>query len=255
MWVEGPQSEVNAPKAAGTVAVDVLSGADHLDGVGNSEPAVELREQGAASADLLRGASARTADVGEGAVRVALGGVVVRNETGKLAERGAEVKVESVGVMAGVLAEEGAGGRVDGLVDEVSADGRTEAVGEMAAEPIAVGEPKGGGEVITLHGEEEELGPDRLVPSDNAGAGKLMVRGELVGRGEGSAAIAADLERNGAVKGTRRDSARRVIGVVDEQAAEPEAGLGVMSAEGREEKAVVPERDGSMAAGAEEVNQ
>ena len=32
-------------------------------------------------------------------------------------------------------------------------------------------------------------------------------------------------------------------------------GLGVMSAEGREEKAVVPERDGSTAAGAEEVNQ
>ena len=40
-----------------------------------------------------------------------------------------------------------------------------------------------------------------------------------------------------------------------EQATEPEVRLGIMPAEGREEKAVVLERDGSTAAGADKVGQ
>ena len=157
-----------------------------------------------------------TADVGEGAVRVALGGVVICHKAGKLAEGGAEAEVESIGVMAEVLTKEGTGRRVDGLIDKVSADRCKKAAGEMAAESIAVGEPEGGGKAIALHDEEEELGSDRLVPGDDVGAGKLMVGGELGGGGERGAAVAADLERNGAVKGPRRDSARRVTGVVAE---------------------------------------
>ena len=59
-----------------------------------------------------------TADVAEGAVRVALGGVVICHKAGKLAEGGAEAEVESIGVMAEVLTKEGTGRRVDGLLEK-----------------------------------------------------------------------------------------------------------------------------------------
>ena len=82
-----------------------------------------------------------------------------------MAEERAESEVKGVSIMAEFVAEKFTGGGVDGLVNKMGADGDSEPIGEMAAESIAVGKTKGGGELSTVHGEEEEVGSSSLIPS------------------------------------------------------------------------------------------
>ena len=67
--------------------------------------------------------------------------------------------------MTKFVAKKFTGGGVDGFVNKMRADGDSESIGEMAAKSIAIGKAKGGGELPTVHGEEEEVGPSSLIPS------------------------------------------------------------------------------------------
>ena len=82
MRVSSAEAEIDPSKSASAVAANSLSRLDHLDRVGSAVLAKEAREQGAASADLLRRAKGRAVDIAERAVGIALGRVVVGHKAG-----------------------------------------------------------------------------------------------------------------------------------------------------------------------------
>ena len=115
--------------------------------------------------------------------------------------------------MTEFVAKKFTGGGVDGFVNKMRADGDSESIGEMAAKSIAVGKTKGGGELSTVHGEEEEIGSSGLIPSQDSVAGKVPMSKELLTGGEGNAPISTGLRGNGAVETSRREGARRTLRV------------------------------------------
>ena len=216
--------------------------------------AKEAREQGAASADLLRRAKDRAVDIAERAVGIALGGVVIGNKAGQLAEERAESEVQSVGIMAEFVTKKFTSSGVDGLVNKMGTDGDSKSIEEMAAKSIAVGKTKGGGELSTVHGEKEEIGSSGLIPSQDPVAGKVPMSKELLTGGKGDAPISTGLRGNGAVETSRRERARRTLGVGGEQEAELASRLRIVTTEGRKEEAMLREWNGA-SAGAIKVSQ
>ena len=171
-----------------------------------------------------------------------------------MAEERAESEVKGVSIMAEFVAEKFTGGRVDGLVNKVGADGDSEPIGEMAAESIAVGKTKGGGELSTVHGEEEEVGSSSLIPSQDSVAGKVPMSIELCRGGKRDAPIPTGLGGNGAVEASRREGARWTLRVRGEQEAELASRLRIVATERRKKKAVFRKWNGA-SAGAIKVSQ
>ena len=156
--------------------------------------------------------------------------------------------------MTKFVAKKFTGGGVDGFVNKMRADGDSESIGEMAAKSIAIGKAKGGGELPTVHGEEEEVGPSSLIPSQNSVAGKAPMSRELLTGGKRDAPISTGLEGNGAVETSRRERARWTLRVGGEQEAELVNRLRIVTAERRKKKAMLGEWNGA-SAGAIKVSQ
>ena len=156
--------------------------------------------------------------------------------------------------MTKFVAKKFTGGGVDGFVNKMRADGDSESIGEMAAKSIAIGKAKGGGELSTVHGEEEEVGPSSLIPSQNSVAGKAPMSRELLTGGKRDAPISTGLEGNGAVETSRRERARWTLRVRGEQEAELASRLRIVATERRKKKAVLRKWNGA-SAGAIKVSQ
>ena len=171
-----------------------------------------------------------------------------------MAEERAESEVQSVGIMAEFVTKKFTSSGVDGLVNKMRTDGDSKSIEEMAAKSIAVGKAKGGGKLSTVHGEEEEVGSSSLIPSQDSVAGKVPMSKELLTGGKGDAPISTGLRGNGAVETSRRERARRTLGVGGEQEAELASRLWIVTTEGRKEKAVLREWNGA-SAGAIKVSQ